>query len=72
MVCGVCQWWSGRARVALKISEWENLLLLEHLLPVLGGVLCKKKKKNTSRMWFARICLAFVKSKVTFPSSLIY
>ena len=23
-------------------------------------------------MWFARICLASVKSKVTFPSSLIY
>ena len=31
VVCGVCQWWSGRARVALKIREWENLLLLEHL-----------------------------------------
>ena len=31
VVCGVCQWWSRGARVALKISKWENLWLLEHL-----------------------------------------
>ena len=31
VVCGVCRWWSMGARVAVKISEWENLWLLEHL-----------------------------------------